>query len=255
VTDHGALGAGLGAPSSPCSGGVPPFCDQAFPFAGWVLRSSGFFHSQLALAFALTLGVCYLRAETPRGTSPTPPTSPTPSSSSHRKGEKVSLRRNTRHTANARHRSSRYHGRRRASRRHGQQTIDAQRAREIQEALIREHYMDGEPSGKWDKATEDAMEHYQSDNGWQTKTIPDARALIKLGLGPDHEHLLNPETAMTGQPLPGDGASSAASKPAAAGPAAAGVPAANTPAVVAPATTSKAPASNATPAAGKDPQQ
>ena len=28
----------------------------------------------------------------------------------------------------------------------------------------------------------------------------DRRALIKLGLGPDHEHLLNPESAMTTTP-------------------------------------------------------
>ena len=28
------------------------------------------------------------------------------------------------------------------------------------------------------------MQRYQSDNGWQTKLIPDSRAIIKLGLGP-----------------------------------------------------------------------
>jgi len=44
------------------------------------------------------------------------------------------------------------------------------------------------------------MERYQADNGWQSKMVPDARALIKLGLGPGHEHLLNPESAMTPQP-------------------------------------------------------
>jgi hypothetical protein len=44
------------------------------------------------------------------------------------------------------------------------------------------------------------MQRYQADHGWQTKVTPDARALIKLGLGPDHEHLLNPETAMTSGP-------------------------------------------------------
>lgn len=80
---------------------------------------------------------------------------------------------------------------------HGQQKIDSQRAREIQEALIREHYLSGGPSGNWDDATQKAMQKFQADNGWQDKTTPDARALIKLGLGPDHEHLLNPETAMT----------------------------------------------------------
>jgi hypothetical protein len=65
--------------------------------------------------------------------------------------------------------------------------------------LIREHYLQGKPSGKWDVATQKALQHYQSDNGWQSKTVPDSRALIKLGLGPDREHLLNPESAMTMQ--------------------------------------------------------
>jgi hypothetical protein len=63
--------------------------------------------------------------------------------------------------------------------------------------LIREHYLDGEPTGVWDQKSQKAMEQYQADNGWQTKTIPDSRALIKLGLGPNHDHLLNPESAMT----------------------------------------------------------
>jgi anti-sigma28 factor (negative regulator of flagellin synthesis) len=79
----------------------------------------------------------------------------------------------------------------------GQKAIDASRVREIQEALIREHYLKGSPSGKWDDATQQAMHRYQSDQGWQSKSIPDSRALIRLGLGPDSEHLLNPESAMT----------------------------------------------------------
>lgn len=83
------------------------------------------------------------------------------------------------------------------SRKRGQQAIDSTRAREIQEALIREHYLQGEPSGTWDAATQAAMQRYQSDQGWQSKTTPDSRALIKLGLGPSHDHLLNPESAMT----------------------------------------------------------
>jgi hypothetical protein len=90
--------------------------------------------------------------------------------------------------------------RRTASYKRGQQKIDPARAREIQEALIREKYLDGEPTGQWDPASQKAMEKFQGDNGWQTKTIPDSRALIKLGLGPDHQHLLNPESAMTTQP-------------------------------------------------------
>ncbi len=88
-----------------------------------------------------------------------------------------------------------------ASSRHGQQKIDPVRAREIQEALIREHYLDGAASGTWDAKSESAMQRYQADNGWQSKVVPDSRALIKMGLGPDHEHLLNPESAMTAQPV------------------------------------------------------
>jgi hypothetical protein len=84
----------------------------------------------------------------------------------------------------------------------GQQKIDPTRAKEIQEALIREHYLDGNPSGVWNDATQKAMQRYQADNNWQSKTTPDARALIKLGLGPDHQHLLNPESAMTTQSSP-----------------------------------------------------
>src|SRR4051794_14552133 len=79
----------------------------------------------------------------------------------------------------------------------GQKDIDDQRCRAIQEALIREKYLDGEPTGRWDDRSKAAMEKYQQDNGWQTKVVPDSRAIIKLGLGPSNEGLINPETAAT----------------------------------------------------------
>jgi len=88
----------------------------------------------------------------------------------------------------------------RTARKRGQQGIDHDRARAIQEALIREHYLQGEPTGSWDSATQSAMQRYQADQGWQSKTTPDSRALIKLGLGPSNDHLLNPESAMTSTP-------------------------------------------------------
>jgi hypothetical protein len=68
----------------------------------------------------------------------------------------------------------------------GQRGIDPERAREIQTALIRQNYMTGTPSGQWDAETESAMLKYQADHGWQTRLTPDSRALIMLGLGPDH---------------------------------------------------------------------
>ncbi len=62
--------------------------------------------------------------------------------------------------------------------------IAAERATQIQIALIQKGYLSGEPSGNWDAQTISAMQKLQSDNGWQSKVTPDARALIKLGLGP-----------------------------------------------------------------------
>ena len=78
----------------------------------------------------------------------------------------------------------------------GQQKIDSERVQAIQSALIREHYLNGEATGTWNLASEDAMRRYQSDHGWQSKTVPDSRALIQLGLGPSKDRLLNPESAM-----------------------------------------------------------
>ena len=62
-------------------------------------------------------------------------------------------------------------------------SISPERATEIQSALIQRGYLAGEPSGTWDAASVAAMQKLQSDSGWQTKYVPDSRALIKLGLG------------------------------------------------------------------------
>ena len=86
----------------------------------------------------------------------------------------------------------------------GQQAMNPERVREIQAALIREHYMEGEPNGVWDARSKSAMQKFQASQGWQSKVVPDSRALIKLGLGPDHAGLLNPETAAV-QSVPGGG--------------------------------------------------
>ena len=82
----------------------------------------------------------------------------------------------------------------------GQRGIGEERTREIQSALIREHYLSGEPTGVWDPDSKDAMMRYQHANGWQSTVTPDSRALIKLGLGPDHKDLLNPDTAFVASP-------------------------------------------------------
>lgn len=73
----------------------------------------------------------------------------------------------------------------------GQQAIDPERVTQIQQALIRQNYLTGDADGKWDASTIAAMQKYQADNGWQTKLMPDSRALLKLGLGPDYSTAIN----------------------------------------------------------------
>lgn len=85
---------------------------------------------------------------------------------------------------------------------HGQQAIEPDRVTQIQEALIREHYMDGEPNGNWDADTVAAMQKYQADHGWQTKLMPDSRALKNLGLGPDYSSAINAKDSSFNDPPP-----------------------------------------------------
>lgn len=90
----------------------------------------------------------------------------------------------------------------RARRPRGQQVIAPDRVTEIQQALIRVHYLTGEADGQWDERTKAAMQKYQADQGWQTKLTPDARALKKLGLGPDYSNAINAKNATFAEPPP-----------------------------------------------------
>ena len=92
--------------------------------------------------------------------------------------------------------------RRSTHRLHGQQAIDSARVTEIQQALIREHYLTGEATGNWDAMTQAAMQKYQGDQGWQTKLMPDSRALKKLGLGPDYSEAINAKNSSFAAPPP-----------------------------------------------------
>jgi len=73
---------------------------------------------------------------------------------------------------------------------------------EIQQALIREHYLSGEADGRWDERSKAAMLKYQADQGWQIKLLPDARAIKKLGLGPDYSNAINAKNSSFGDPPP-----------------------------------------------------
>ena len=140
----------------------------------------------LAAASAV-VGVCALATLQVSASNTAPSSKKAPSAASHSSAKPKSAK------------SKRTSGKGKRGKR-GQQKIDAERTHQIQEALIRQHYLQGEPSGKWDASTEAALRKFQADNGWQSKTVPDSRALIRLGLGPNHDHLLNPESAMTSTP-------------------------------------------------------
>jgi len=62
--------------------------------------------------------------------------------------------------------------------------IQAERVREIQEALAKAGVLHQDPNGRWDTATRDAMRQYQQQNGFSPTGLPEAKPLLKLGLGP-----------------------------------------------------------------------
>jgi len=71
--------------------------------------------------------------------------------------------------------------------------LQPERTQEIQQALIREGYLQGEANGQWDSRTHDAMLRYQTDHGFSPTGLPEAKSLMKLGLGshplpPDLDH-------------------------------------------------------------------
>jgi len=163
--------------------------------------------SRLGAGCALVL-VCACASPGPAmaqaaGTAAKPTSSAATNTASNSGGNRVTAKAKSNsavaHKSSAKRSSSHRTGKRKATAR-GQQKIDPQRSQEIQEALIREHYLSGEAGGTWNQSSEEAMRRYQADHGWQSKTVPDARALISLGLGPSHDHLLNPESAMTTGP-------------------------------------------------------
>ncbi len=67
----------------------------------------------------------------------------------------------------------------------GQKVPSTDRIQEIQTALSREGYYKGDPSGKWDSDTQDAMRRFQEEHDMTGSGKIDAQSLQKLGLGSD----------------------------------------------------------------------
>jgi peptidoglycan hydrolase-like protein with peptidoglycan-binding domain len=60
--------------------------------------------------------------------------------------------------------------------------IPTERVAEIQRALIKEGYLEGQASGQYDDATIAAMKQFQTDNGYPASGMPSAYTLKKLGV-------------------------------------------------------------------------
>jgi peptidoglycan hydrolase-like protein with peptidoglycan-binding domain len=107
---------------------------------------------------------------------------------------------------------------RRAKREPSQKAPTPQRISEIQSALARKGYYQGEPTGKWDANTIAAMQKFQAANGMDASGKINASSLQKLGLGSN--------TAGVSAPKPASSApASTTPAPAAASPAPAPPPA------------------------------
>ena len=87
----------------------------------------------------------------------------------------------------------------------GQAAPTPDRIKDIQTALQKDGSYQGEPTGKWDAATMEAMKKYQDKNGISPTGKIDAATLNKLGLGSG--------TAGKGAPVPAASSSATPADP------------------------------------------
>lgn len=72
---------------------------------------------------------------------------------------------------------------RRSRRENGQKAPTSGRIIEIQESLVKNGVYSGQPNGKWDASTVEAMKRFQAGHGLNPSGKLDAKTLQQLGLG------------------------------------------------------------------------
>ena len=96
----------------------------------------------------------------------------------------------------------------------GQSVPTPDRIKEIQSALQKDGSYEGEPTGKWDAATSEAMRKYQDKNGFAPTGKIDALSLNKLGLGSETAGKGAPVPSASATPSPGPSPSDSSDPPA-----------------------------------------
>jgi len=105
--------------------------------------------------------------------------------------------RNVSYKSSTHKRRSRYRGKRRHHITLPKQPA-ADRTEEIQSALERGGFYSGNPNGKWDGGTQEALRRFQTANGLPPTGKLDALSLQKLGLGSDVAGLSAPRAVTSG---------------------------------------------------------
>lgn len=94
------------------------------------------------------------------------------------------------------------YARKKPSRVRGQSVPTTERISEIQSALAKSGAYEGDPSGKWDDNTAQAMKHFQQVNGLSPTGKLDAPSLQKLGLGSEVAGRAAPRPEAPVSPMP-----------------------------------------------------
>ena len=127
------------------------------------------------------------------------------------KSSKARLR-NASYKVSTHKRRSRYRGKRRHHITLPKQPA-ADRTEEIQSALERGGFYSGNPNGKWDGGTQEALRRFQTANGLPPTGKLDALSLQKLGLGSDVAGLSAPRAVTSGTQSTGQSSSQNSSSP------------------------------------------
>jgi hypothetical protein len=135
----------------------------------------------LAFACALGLASASAFAQTAPQASSTSGTS-SGSTSSAPAAKPAAKKKSTKHHHSSSHQPS-------------QKAPTADRISEIQSALSRDGYYQGNPNGRWDASTVAALQKFQTSQGLDPTGKLDARSLQKLGLGSDVAGVSAPKQA------------------------------------------------------------